>query len=72
VKLAVNYNHVAGLRAFGTLLNREFNLLAFFEVLEAFTLNSREVDEDIRAAFASEKAEALASIEPFDCTVDTF
>jgi len=68
----VDYYHVAGLRTLGALLNREFDLLAFFKVLEAIALDCREVDEDIRAAFASEKAEALGSVEPLNCTTDTF
>jgi len=54
------------------LFNSELDLLTFFEVLEAFTLNSGEVNEDIRATIASDEAVALRSIEPLDCTVDTF
>ena len=62
---------VAGLRTLGSLLDLELNLLAFFQVLETFALNGGEVDEDIRAAFASEESVALASVEPFDCAGDT-
>jgi hypothetical protein len=66
------HNHVRGLWTLGAFLNREFDLLTFFKVLEAVTLDRREVDEDIRAAFASEETITLASVEPFDCTVYAF
>jgi len=65
-------NHVAGLETLGALFNSELNLLAFLQVLETLALNGREVDEDIIAAIASEEAVALRSVEPLDCTVDTF
>jgi hypothetical protein len=63
---------VCGLKTFGALFNSELDLLAFLQVLETFALDGGEMDEDIRAAFALEKAVAFRSIEPFDCTVDTF
>jgi hypothetical protein len=68
----VDDNYVSSLRAFGAFLNGEFNFLTFFKVFETVTLDRREVDEDIRAAFASEKAVALASVKPFDCSDNTF
>src|SRR5215211_6118879 len=65
-------DNVAGLKTLGALFNSELDLLAFLQILEAFALNCREVDKDIIAAIASEEAVALRSIEPIDCTVDTF
>jgi hypothetical protein len=67
-----NHNNVAGLQTLGSLLNSELDPLAFLQILEAFALNRRKVDKDIIAAFASEEAVALRSVEPLDCTVDTF
>jgi hypothetical protein len=69
--LAGDQSHIAGLWALGTLFHCEFDLLAFFEVLEAFTLDGGEVDKDVRAALTGDKAVAFASIEPFDCADDT-
>jgi len=65
-------DHVARLKTLGALFNIELDLLAFLQVLETLALNGREVDEDILTAIASEEAIALRSIEPLDCTVDTF
>jgi hypothetical protein len=59
---------VRGLRSFGTLLNNEFNLLAFGQIFETVALNGREMDEHIRSAFALDEAEALVTIEPLYCT----
>ena len=64
-------NDVAGLGALGALLNREFDLLAFIQVFETISLDGREMDEDILAAFASDEAVAFGAIEPFDCAGDT-
>src|SRR5215471_875901 len=63
---------VACLQTLGALLDIELDALAFLQVLETLALNGREVDEDIIAAFASNESIALCSIEPLDCTVDTF
>jgi len=68
----VDDDDVAGLKTLGALFNSELDLLAFLQVLEAIALNGREVDKDIRAALASEKAVAFGPVEPLDCTVDTF
>jgi len=64
--------NVGGLQALGPLFDFELDLLAFFQAAEAIGLNSGEVYEDIVAAFMSNKAVALATIEPFDCAGDTF
>ena len=69
--LADDYD-VAGLGAFGAGVDVEFDFLAFVQVLEAITLDGGEVDENVRAAIASDEAEPFGSIEPFDCTCDTF
>jgi len=69
--LANDYD-VAGLGAFGAGVDIEFDFLAFVQVLEAITLNGGEVDKNIGAAIASDEAEPFGSIEPFDCTGDTF
>ena len=71
-QLLVNDDDVACLKSLGALFDSELNLLAFLQVLETLALNGREVDEDILAAIACEKAVALRSIEPLDCTIDTF
>ena len=70
-KLLNDYD-VAGLGAFGAGVDIEFDFLAFVEVLEAITLNSREVNENIWATIASDETETLGAVEPFDCTADTF
>ena len=63
---------VAGLQTLGALLDIELDALAFLEVLETITLDGGKVDKDIIAAFAGNEAVALCSVEPLDCTVDTF
>jgi hypothetical protein len=63
---------VGGLQTLGAFFDREFNALAFFEVAETLALDSGEVDEDIRAAFAGDESVAFATIEPLDRTDDTF
>jgi hypothetical protein len=70
-RLGGDQSHIAGLGTLGTLFHCEFDLLAFFEVLEAFALNCGEMNEDIRAAFAGDESISLASIEPFYCADDT-
>jgi hypothetical protein len=72
VSQLLDNDDVAGLKTLGALFDGELDPLAFLQVLETLALDGREVDEDIFAAFASEEAIALRSIEPLDCTVDTF
>jgi hypothetical protein len=69
---SVNDDDVSRLQTLGSLFDVELDLLAFLQVLEAFTLNGGEVDENVRAAFAFDEAVAFCSVEPFDYTVDTF
>jgi len=59
---------ISGLQTFGAFFDGEFHLLAFLQVLEAFALDGREVDENIRAAFTLDEAETLCTIEPFNRT----
>ena len=68
----VDHNYITSLRTLGACLNGEFNLLAFLEVFETITLDRGEMHENIRAAIASKKAIALAAVEPFDCSDNTF
>jgi hypothetical protein len=63
---------VRGLRALGAFFDSEFDLLSFLQVAETITLNGGEMDEYVRATFTGDKAEAFVTVEPFDCTVDTF
>jgi hypothetical protein len=67
----VDYNYVSSLRTLRAFLNGEFYFLSFFKVFETVTLDGGKMDEDIRAAFASEKSIALASVKPFDCSENT-
>jgi hypothetical protein len=62
-----NYN-VSGLQTLGAFFDGEFHLLAFLQVLEAFALDGREVDENIGAAFAFDEAETFCAVEPFNRT----
>ncbi|KRL16381.1 hypothetical protein FD38_GL002425 [Levilactobacillus zymae DSM 19395] len=44
-------------------------VLAFFKSLEAFTVDSREVNENVRAVFQSDEAVTFISVEPFNSTL---
>jgi hypothetical protein len=46
----------------------ELDLVTFFERFVAFQLDGAVMDEDIRSAFPSQKAEAFCVVEPFDLT----
>ena len=67
-----DHNYVSSLRTLGAFLNGEFNFLTFFKVFETVALDRGEMHENIRTAFTSKKAVALASVEPFDCSDNTF
>src|SRR5687767_7160003 len=54
------------LHALLTLHRHERDALAFLERLEAGTLDRAEVDEEIRARFRGDEAEALGIVEPLD------
>src|SRR5688572_11406914 len=70
-KLLLNH-HVRGLQALGAFFNRKLDFLALFQVPIAVALNRREMDENIFAAFPSDKAIALAPVKPFDCADNPF
>jgi hypothetical protein len=59
---------VSSLQTLGAFFDGELHLLAFLQVLEAFALDGREVDENIGAAFALDETETLGAIEPFNRT----
>ena len=60
--------HFVGLQALLALHDLEGDLLAFLQGLEAGALDRAEVDEDVRAAFLGDEAEALGVVEPLDGT----
>jgi hypothetical protein len=55
---------VGRLWSFGTLLNGEFNFLAFLEIAVTITLNGGEMDEHVRSTFTGEETITLVTIEP--------
>src|SRR5690606_13579747 len=58
--------HFVGLQALLALHDLEGDLLAFLQGLEAGALDRAEVDENVRAAFRGDEAEALGVVEPLD------
>ena len=70
--LGLQNGDVGSLRAFIALLDFKFDLLAFIQVSETLALDGRVVDKDIRAVLTSNKAVALAAVEPLDRADDTF
>jgi hypothetical protein len=65
------------LPAFGSLYDVELDLLPFLQAAEAAGLDSREVDENIFAILAADKAIALRVVEPlysscFHCGANSF
>lgn len=61
-----------GLQTLGAFFDGELHLLAFLEIAIAIAFNCGVVDENIRAAFASEEAVAFFAIKPLDRTDYTF
>jgi hypothetical protein len=59
------------LRAFLSLNNFEFNVIALLEALVSLRLDGTVVDEHIRAVIPADKAEALSVIEPFHFTFNS-
>src|SRR5688572_889133 len=68
----LHWSDAGGLQAFGTCFDCEFDLLTLVKALEATGFDGREMDEYVRAAFALDETEALAGVEPLDCTDYTF
>ena len=63
----LNGDYVVRLWAFLSIGNAEFYFLAFGQCFESIALDSTEMDENIRAIFPLDKAEALAFVKPFNC-----
>src|ERR1700704_4664983 len=61
---------VAGLRAFRTVNDLEFDRLAFLERTEAVALDSRIVNEDVTASVALDESVTLGVVEPLDLACD--
>jgi hypothetical protein len=59
------------LRAFLSLNNFEFNVIALLEAFVSLRLDGTIVDEHIRAVIPANKAEALCVIEPFHFTFNS-
>jgi hypothetical protein len=59
------------LRAFLSLNNFEFDVIALLEALVSLRLDGTIVDEHIRAVIPADKAEALCVIEPFNFTFNS-
>jgi hypothetical protein len=59
------------LRAFLSLNNFEFNIIALLEALVSLRLDGTIVDEHIGAVIPADKAEALSVIEPFHFTFNS-
>lgn len=66
--LPTYYGHIGRLQALLALLDVEFDPLSLFQVPEAVTLDSGEMDKDILALLLRYEPIALASVEPLDRT----
>jgi len=65
------FGYALCLRAFLSLNNFEFNVIALLEAFVSLRLDGTVVDEHIRAVIPADKAEALCVIEPFHFTFDS-
>lgn len=65
-------NDVCRLEPFGTLLDRELHFLIRFEPLVTIHVDGGEVNKNIFSSLATDEAEALGRIEPFNCTYVSF
>jgi len=63
--------HAFCLRAFLSLNDFKFNIIALLEALVSLRLDGTIVDEHIRAVIPADKAEALCVIEPFHFTFNS-
>jgi hypothetical protein len=68
---ALNGYYVIRLWTFLAVGYAEFYFLAFGQSFESVTLDSTEMDKNVRAIFALDKAEALALVKPFNCAGDS-
>ena len=62
------HGDVGRLQALSAFFDSKLDLLAFLQVAVSITLNGREMDENVRSAFAGDKTVALVAIEPLDRT----
>lgn len=65
------FGYALCLRAFLSLNNFEFNVIALLEAFVSLRLDGTVVDEHIRAVIPADKAEALCVIEPFHFTFNS-
>jgi hypothetical protein len=64
---------IGRLRTLGAFFDSELDLLSFLQIaVSTITLNSREMDENVRSAFACDKTVTLVTVEPLDCTDCSF
>lgn len=63
-----DFHDFGRLKSFGSLLHLEFDGVAFFEGLVAFTHDGFEVDEHIFAACPFDEAVPFRSVEPLDAS----
>ena len=67
---ALDFGHVAGLRALRTVDDLELHCLAFLERTEAVALNGLVVHEDVTASVALDESVTLGVVEPLDLACD--
>ena len=60
--------YLIGLRSFGALDDVEFDLIALFEALIAFSLYGCVVNEYVGALIATEETVPFSVVEPFHCS----
>jgi len=70
---ALDYCNILCLRAFLSLHNFELDALAFFQIaVAAIIVEGGLMHENIRSSSAFNESVAFATIEPFDCTLNSF
>jgi hypothetical protein len=72
VKCKLHWDDVGSLQSLGAFLDGELHLLAFLQCAVTVGLDSREVDEYVRAIRLGQKSISLAPVEPFDCADNSF
>ena len=65
-RLDLNPTYTSSVGAFGALLDRELDLVAFSQAAEAISHDCRMVDENVLATLVLDEAEALLIVEPLD------
>jgi hypothetical protein len=66
------FGYVGSLRAFLTLDNLEFDLVAFLQALVSLNCNCAVVNEDIRAVIPADEPVSLRIVEPLDGSFHAF